>query len=664
VILDTIVLNNFAIYGGRQEVLLTPTCESKPIILFGGLNGGGKTTLIDAIQLAFYGPKARCSSRGKLSYSDFLRSTIHRGTSLSEGASIEVRFRRAVDGVTRSYAITRSWRESERGIEEKVKVLKDGEIDQLLAQHWEEYIENYIPSGIAHLFFFDAEQIKELAEGEHAAELLGTAIQSLLGLDLVDRLQTNLVALERRKRTESRTGEGARRAKKVQQDVERLQEAFDQAVLERGVIQNHADQLEKAHSKCAEKFRLEGGELFERRSELESDKVRLRQQLAIQELSLRELAGGASPLLLVADLLKDAEEQVRREAERNKSEVLVGALEDRDAKVLSALRAQSVPKDALQVFEKILSADRKSRKSDLSEPPFLRADDHVATELRHLRATVLPEQAARIHEKFSIVSDLGEKLSRLEIELARVPDEALIAGLQRELQNLQGQFEQKLAEVAAQVTKIDFIGRQLAAAQAELKRELGEDVDHDIAEEEQNRVVKHSAKVRATLSKFRTAIIRKHTARIESLMLDSFHQLLRKRSLISELSIDPETFRIELKGGDGQPLPFDQLSSGERQLLATSLLWGLARACGRPLPTIIDTPLGRLDSSHRKHLIERYFPVASHQVILLSTDEEIDESNLSRLQPFIGRTYYLRFDETLRKTSIQPGYFWPHEAAN
>ena len=106
----------------------------------------------------------------------------------------------------------------------------------------------------------------------------------------------------------------------------------------------------------------------------------------------------------------------------------------------------------------------------------------------------------------------------------------------------------------------------------------------------------------------------------------------------------------------------DRLSAGERQLLATSLLWGLARASGRPLPTIIDTPLGRLDSSHRRHLIERYFPVASHQVILLSTDEEIDEDSLKRLQPHISRSYHLQFDEALRSTRVTPGYFWNHEA--
>jgi hypothetical protein len=53
------------------------------------------------------------------------------------------------------------------------------------------------------------------------------------------------------------------------------------------------------------------------------------------------------------------------------------------------------------------------------------------------------------------------------------------------------------------------------------------------------------------------------------------------------------------------------------------MLWALAKTSGRPLPIIIDTPLARLDSDHRKLLAQHYFPVASHQMLILSTDTEI-----------------------------------------
>src|SRR3954466_11220159 len=132
-ILDSIALKNFGIFGGRQEAVLAPTDERKPIILFGGMNGGGKTTFLDAIQLVLYGSKARCSGRGKLGYRDYLREMIHRGADPTDGAAIELRFRRAVDGEMHYYRLTRSWRQTAKGIEELVEVTRDAEFDSLLS---------------------------------------------------------------------------------------------------------------------------------------------------------------------------------------------------------------------------------------------------------------------------------------------------------------------------------------------------------------------------------------------------------------------------------------------------------------------------------------------------------------------------------------------------
>lgn len=124
---------------------------------------------------------------------------------MSEGASVTVRFRRVIEGETRYFELSRSWRQGIKGIEETVRVLRDGRADDVFTDHWDEVIEAYLPSSIAHLFFFDGEQIMELADGGHAAEILGTAVHSLLGLDLVDRLETDLKVFERRKRAETWT---------------------------------------------------------------------------------------------------------------------------------------------------------------------------------------------------------------------------------------------------------------------------------------------------------------------------------------------------------------------------------------------------------------------------------------------------------------------------
>ena len=661
-ILDSIALKNFGIYGGRQEAALAPTDDRKPIILFGGMNGGGKTTFLDAVQLALYGAKARCSGRGKLGYRDYLREMIHRGADPTDGAAIELRFRRAVDGEMHYYRLTRSWRQTARGVEEHVEVTRDAEFDSLLSEHWDEYIESYIPNGIAHLFFFDAEQIKDLAEGDHAAEILGTAIHSLLGLDLVDRLDTDLIALARRKRGAVQSKEDFEKTRHAQEELDRLQGLLDQAAQAQGTLGNETGRLAKEVASCEERFRQEGGELYLLSADLEAERARLESELAAEEAALRELAAGPAPLLLISGLLDEAEKQARRETDARKSAVLVAALEERDTGVLMLLKRSKVPARQLDIVERLLQTDRAERAGAAAEPMILNGGDHLATELRHLQSTVLPDAKAAIEQRLETVSSLQERLTRCEVQLARVPSEDAIAAIQRELARLRQKHQEKQAELAAHEDKTRVLGRQLEDAKRRFERELGHEVESQVDREHHTRVLRHSGRVRETLAKFRVAVIRKHAERLERLVLESFTHLLRKRALVTDLKIDPATFRIELTGSNGKSLPLDRLSAGERQLLATSLLWGLAKASGRPLPTIIDTPLGRLDSSHRRHLLDRYFPVASHQVILLSTDEEVDEASLDRLKPHIGRSYTLEFDEQQHSTIIKPGYFWNHES--
>lgn len=124
-----------------------------------------------------------------------------------------------------------------------------------------------------------------------------------------------------------------------------------------------------------------------------------------------------------------------------------------------------------------------------------------------------------------------------------------------------------------------------------------------------------------------------------------------------DVTIHPESFSVRLYGATGDEVRAEALSAGERQLLGIALLWGLRRASGRPLPTAIDTPLGRLDTGHRQHFVERYLPFASHQTLVFSTDEEIVGGYLESLGPWIGRSYYLSYNDASGSTRVEPGYF-------
>src|SRR6056297_3657611 len=105
-IIDELTLHDFGIYGGRQTIQLTPPSPEQPVILFGGLNGGGKTTLLDALQLVLFGPFAKCSNRNGLSYQKFLANCIHRAPGVRE-AAIELSFRHTLEGNEAEYRLHR-----------------------------------------------------------------------------------------------------------------------------------------------------------------------------------------------------------------------------------------------------------------------------------------------------------------------------------------------------------------------------------------------------------------------------------------------------------------------------------------------------------------------------------------------------------------------------
>ena len=92
-------------------------------------------------------------------------------------------------------------------------------------------------------------------------------------------------------------------------------------------------------------------------------------------------------------------------------------------------------------------------------------------------------------------------------------------------------------------------------------------------------------------------------------------------------------------------------------MYATAIVWGLAKTSDRPLPFIIDTPLARLDVEHRDKLVDNFYPSASHQTIILSTNSEITTSYYRKLEPYISKSMTIQYDPERGKTEINDRYF-------
>jgi DNA sulfur modification protein DndD len=659
-ILDEITIRNYGVYHGVHRADLTPI-DGKPVILFGGLNGGGKTTLLDAFQLALYGAKARLSNRGRLGYRDYLKQCINRNVRPGDWAEVQLTFTKVLTGKPTQFIVTRSWRDTPKGVSEELSVSLNGIPDPVFTEHWDEIVDTYLPSSISHLFFFDGEQIAALAEQSSAATILGTAVNSLLGLDLVDRLQADLKVFERRKQATTLDGTAAIQLKALGDEREANARLEDSLATERGELNNELGRLRKSLADREAEFRSRGGLAFDKQQELRAHHKTLSTEKQVYEEQLRQLAAGPLPLTLVAPALERAILQAKQEVEVRRAQVLAGVLEQRDTELLERMRQRSFPMQNVDAVAAILGEDRASRAGDAYCEVILDADEEVAAYLKTLADVTLPAAVEQTDVLLAKLNETEERLARIEADLARVPEQDAVAEVVGAIRTYKAQIESKTTELDSLVVRLEAAHRRSIELDIAIQRLADEGLAAQQAEDSRVRILKHSKKVRGTLDAFRTSVVKRHIATIESLVLEAFRSLLRKKHLIHSLSIDPISFDVGLWQQPGIALPFDRLSAGERQLLATALLWGLARAAGRPIPTIIDTPLGRLDSSHRGRLVDSYFPNASHQVILLSTDEEIAGEYHAALRPFIGREYTLAHDDTIGSTSIKPGYFESYE---
>ncbi|TMN24168.1 DNA sulfur modification protein DndD [Pseudoxanthomonas sp. X-1] len=654
-VLDELVLHNFGVYGGRQSVTLTPTHPNRPIILFGGLNGGGKTTLLDALQLCLFGNAARCSNRNGLAYNDYLTKCIHRDADSRE-AAIELVFRHTVDGEEQQYRIHRSWKVTDSGCRERFHVLRDGQMDKLATEHWAEHVEEFIPARIAHLFLFDGEKIEGYAELDSAPALIATAVQNLLGLDIVERLATDLSVLERRKRSESSTPAQSKEDDELRDRIESLSRSRQQLLRDKSSATNVLDRRERELAAIEERFRREGGSIFEQRTDLERSAAAHEQQLAAAQRELRELAADSAPLLLVPDLVSSIVVRDRDEEAARRNRDTSAAIAEEYEAILALPALGEVPQPLRRKIQSTLRNRLEQRASQAARPICL--DLHP--EARSLLASLISSELDLTNEQLKSAVEREQhasaSLAHVQSLLASSPTYDVIADVSAARDVAHAEIARLRHEQDAREQELVRCDRELAQLREREARMAEARAREEFASDDTRRILAHSAKVRDTLTKFREAVVERHVARIEKLVLESFHQLIRKRDLIGGIRIDPKTFALDIRDGNDNPTTPDRLSAGERQLLAIAILWGLGKASGRPLPTVIDTPLGRLDSVHRGHLVKRYFPQASHQVLLLSTDEEITGPYYDALSQSVGRTYHLRFDEQQNRTVIEPGY--------
>lgn len=658
-ILKTLKMGNFRVYRGEHEIDLTPEGPNgqKPIILFGGLNGAGKTSILTAVRLTLYGRRTLGTKVSSDEYHQYLADCIHKtsGTGRApNSAYVRVRFSDSRGGQQHEYDVVRSWfRDTSGAISENLQITRDEEVlSNLSHEQRQSFLNDLIPLGIADLFFFDGEKIAELAESKGNAAL-ADAIQRLLGLDLVNKLRADL-GVYIRNHSKDRLPEDIRKeAGLLEAEYERHYASYQHELEGKEKLEDQLHNLRAGISQLEQKIEASGGAWYENQA---AEKERMERLVSEQDSiksQIRSLKSSLYPLALAPTALATLLTQLDAESNYRKQQVTHQA---------AKCQAKALRKElgiALQGKEALLEEAIKKAFGKSLEPPkkvqmVHDLSDREIERLRHQILVEAPKQKKQVDQLERQLEKLRHDISECSINLERAPDEQRVKPLYEQLTFArinQGRLNSQIEE------KRENAKRALRAAMDSIRKLRKLEVEHQQQSDNTHALAMAKA-VREMLTSYSHRAKARKVHALEYHFGNSFKKLARKDHKSLAPRIDPYTFSVELLYQDGRTIDRNQLSAGEKQIYATAMLEALGKTSGRRLPIIIDTPLGRLDSEHREKIVDSYFPSASHQVILLSTDTEIQlEKVPQKFKSAVAKKYVLVYSNTAGDTSISKGYF-------
>jgi len=660
--LTKVTLKNYGVYRDKVEFDLRTTPE-KPVILIGGTNGAGKTTLFESILIGFYGQSYFDKKTTRKEYEKFLGNKVHRylgTTSAADSTSIIVDFKFYHNGEVDDYTVDRTWYDDDGRLTEQLKIKKNNKrLDAVEESQWQSFIEELIPRGIAKLFFFDGEKIVKMTEDENEEIEIKSSFDSLLGLDVVEQLHSDLrIHVMRNMKDNSKSinteyTEFLKEKEEIVEDLERLEKRILEKI-------NKQDDLAPEIEEIEAKITKIGGGFASKREDLRIQKASLEITRTVLENELKSLLSGTTPFCLIPKQIKSLETQIKKDSEITKKQFEKEILDEKLNQVLAMLDEKTlwkgIPdesklKDSLNLKINKIFDSKKSLKKD-TENLFnfsLLESTHILNLLENLTTHI--SKLDKDSKDFDRVLD---KLDQIETALSNAPNDDEIGPLISKLNTLHEEQGMTKNEIEHLERKITTQNTYLKIKNSKIRNIVADQYKDKNAGTQAQLVTK----VQKVLDEYILKLKEKKLELLEGYLLEELQKLLHKENLITKVTIDKVSFEITLYDKDENAIPKDLLSKGEQQMFATGVLLALAKTSGKPLPFMIDTPLARLDVSHRDNMIEKFFPYASHQVVIFSTDSEISANYYQQLLPYLSRSYAMEYLPGEGKTKQHLGYFW------
>ena len=650
-------LHNFGIYKGTHEMCLSDKIGDRNITLVGGLNGRGKTTFHDAILIALYGKQALKYIQEKArSYDKLLLDHINKHATDDETF---VAVTLILDDGT-ELRIERKWKVKNKRADQQITVVKNGVIDKYLGDNWSYYIEEILPFGIARFFFFNNEKITQLAD-DTSFDQIKSSIKSAVGVSTIEKTIEHIDEVIRRKKNvlaEFEQSEENVGYKEVEKQIIELERRLAEATEEANALERSCETLSATLELKEKEFWASGGDLSRNRDAIKAEMQMISSEVdRINEEIMQMVVDASTPLFMCRNLVSkgyDAERELQEtEAKKYSDKIIV----DLRKQVLKKISECGLSESDFSIVKNIINEILVGHVPDDNGGIAKNVSATSMMLYEKLIADVFQKITQRINALSEKVDSQESELMSLDAHLGATDDKTLAMQLFEALKATEAKKAIADEEYRRKLELIESLQHQkdiLVAKRIQLIKTL---VEKQSTNDDNARIVKYAAMSIEVLQEFKTRLQCEKVAKLSEKVTSCFRELVEKDSLVSKICIDPESLDITILDKDGEVLLKSQLSAGEQQMFAVAIVWALALTSGYKAPVIIDTPMARLDSSHRANFVTKYLPAASTQVMVLSTDEEVYWHYLDLIRDNIVDYYTLLYREDEQCTSIVQGYF-------
>lgn len=664
-LITRIIAKNFKTY--RELDLDLTVNEEQPIILIGGENGGGKTTLFQAIYYALYGLKVKDFEHfNKFQNAGERAKNEENSTNKIE---LEIHFTGKVLHNDYKYIIKRLYTiNAQNNPVEAVTLNLNGDIFQYgtATPHAErvkkeaevnKIIKANLPQELSKYFLFDAMEAGNLLKDEYLNRVIKENIENVMGFNKYIQLgnATNTLIQDYI-------------AQSIEIEEERIQykNLLEEHKKYQDLIEATQGQLERALT-----YSVTQKEFYDSAKEGKNLQANIKEQIHIVERKIEDILNRETLFIEQSDkFLNDIEIQVfipklisiiqneielilSEKSQKNTNDFIepehINKVSD---KVLEFLKENHLINGTLSAEQRKQLNDyiikKSNQKSSTSEYDFIDKND------------VLHFEQLLCWSSINQYNSLEQQKESLEKELLSLPN------LRIQLLDLRkndiGGGEEIIKSFEDNELKIKDYKETIKGYQMERDRLDAKIKKFDLSDEEvPNPKLETLKKLGPLFTKISNALLVNKKSRIEEAMKNDLNTtLVAYENQIDrvELSEDLSNLSFKIYHKAGNEIYLEELNAASKQIIIQVLLKSLHYFGDYNPPVMIDTVMGYLDESSRASLLENYFPKLSHQTILLSTDSEIRKHiDLEKIENFISKKFTLVRDKENQLTEVVEGYF-------